>query len=129
MSLCLAVRGVTASVWECLTLIREGIHAAYGPGDASGGGFNPRAVDVNVDYGDEKELLRLCRLLEHSVSAQGDKLHRLQSRRIRVDAVLPCAGGVTGMGAGAASGMGASCSTGRCACMYVLARVEVSLSL
>ena len=94
LSLWTAVREVTASVWECLTLIREGLHTARGPGDAAGGGFNPRNVNVNVPLTDVAEALRLCLLLENGLSVQGDKLHRMFARNVRIDVDFPFADGV-----------------------------------
>ncbi len=89
LGLWMVVREVTNASWEMLTIIREGLHDVNGAGDVHAGGFNPRYVNVNPPPTDLVEALRLCLLLENCISAQGDKLHRMCLRNIRIDASFP----------------------------------------
>lgn len=86
LSLWQCVKSVTRDVWDTLLYIREGYarsHSAPAPDTA---GFNPHLEDVNVTYLDLNEAVRLLRLLTHSLSAQGDKLHRMFTSDIAIDA-------------------------------------------
>lgn len=82
------VQLVTHSVWDMLDYQREGRSAGIPAAEVDnyGPGYNPRPRDMNLPYLDVEEALRLLRLLTHSISAQGDKLHRFFTRDICLDA-------------------------------------------